>query len=318
MILQFWGAAQTVTGSMHLVEADGHRLLLDCGMAQGRREEAKKLNSEFPFDPEKIDAVVLSHAHLDHSGKLPMLVKKGFSGSIFSTSATRDLCSAMLADSASLQEMDAKYVNRQNEKQGLPFIKPLYTLHDVARTMRLFQTVEFQRPLEILPGIKMTFRNAGHILGSASVSLEIAEGRDKKKVTALAFTGADHDKVGLFVEANHSTILLDEIADIPVSIQTKLLRVLQERQVTPLGTEETHAVDFQLISASHQHLPALVREGRFREDLYYRLNVFHIHLPPLRERREDVPLFVAHFLARFAAENHRSPRLRPAKPDPAA
>ena len=189
MILQFWGAAQTVTGSMHLVEADGHRLLLDCGMAQGRREEAKKLNSEFPFDPEKIDAVVLSHAHLDHSGKLPMLVKKGFSGSIFSTSATRDLCSAMLADSASLQEMDAKYVNRQNEKQGLPFIKPLYTLHDVARTMRLFQTVEFQRPLEILPGIKMTFRNAGHILGSASVALDIAEGGDKKKVTALAFTG---------------------------------------------------------------------------------------------------------------------------------
>ena len=189
MILQFWGAAQTVTGSMHLVEADGHRLLLDCGMAQGRREEAKKLNSEFPFQPEKIDAVVLSHAHLDHSGKLPMLVKMGFSGSIFSTSATRDLCSAMLADSASLQEMDARYVNRQNEKQGLPFIKPLYTLHDVARTMRLFQTVEFERPLQILPGIKMTFRNAGHILGSASVSLEIAEGRDKKKVTALAFTG---------------------------------------------------------------------------------------------------------------------------------
>jgi len=174
---------------MHLVEADGHRLLLDCGMAQGRREEAKKLNSEFPFQPEKIDAVVLSHAHLDHSGKLPMLVKKGFSGSIFSTSATRDLCSAMLADSASLQEMDARYVNRQNEKQGLPFIKPLYTLHDVARTMRLFQTVEFERPLQILPGIKMTFKNAGHILGSASVTLEIAEGRDKKKVTALAFTG---------------------------------------------------------------------------------------------------------------------------------
>lgn len=189
MILQFWGAAQTVTGSMHLVEADGHRLLLDCGMAQGRREEAKKLNSEFPFQPEKIDAVVLSHAHLDHSGKLPMLVKMGFSGSIFSTSATRDLCSAMLADSASLQEMDARYVNRQNEKQGLPFIKPLYTLHDVARTMRLFQTVEFERPLQILPGIKMTFKNAGHILGSASVTLEIAEGRAKKKVTALAFTG---------------------------------------------------------------------------------------------------------------------------------
>ncbi len=190
MILQFWGAAQTVTGSMHLVEANGHRLLLDCGMAQGRRQEANRLNSELPFKAEKIDAVVLSHAHLDHSGKLPMLVKNGFSGSIFSTSATRDLCSAMLADSASLQEMDAKYVNRQNEKQGLPFIKPLYTIHDVARTMRLFQTVEFGRTIEILPEIKMTFRNAGHILGSASVALEIAESRgNKKRSTTLAFTG---------------------------------------------------------------------------------------------------------------------------------
>ena len=166
---------------MHLVEANGHRLLLDCGMAQGRRQEANKLNSEFPFDVKGIDAVVLSHAHLDHSGKLPLLVKNGFSGSIFSTSATRDLCSAMLADSASLQEMDAKYVNRQNEKQGLPFIKPLYTMHDVANAMRLFQTVEFRRPLEILPGIRMTFRNAGHILGSASVALEIAEGRGIRK-----------------------------------------------------------------------------------------------------------------------------------------
>ncbi|HUM81347.1 MAG TPA: MBL fold metallo-hydrolase, partial [Methanothrix sp.] len=190
MILQFWGAAQTVTGSMHLVEANGHRLLLDCGMAQGRRQEANRLNSELPFNAEKIDAVVLSHAHLDHSGKLPMLVKNGFSGSIFSTSATRDLCSAMLADSASLQEMDAKYVNRQNEKQGLPFIKPLYTIHDVARTMRLFQTVEFGRTIEILPEIKMTLRNAGHILGSASVALEISESRgNKKRSTTLAFTG---------------------------------------------------------------------------------------------------------------------------------
>ena len=206
MILQFWGAAQTVTGSMHLVEANGHRLLLDCGMAQGRRQEANKLNSEFPFDVKGIDAVVLSHAHLDHSGKLPLLVKNGFSGSIFSTSATRDLCSAMLADSASLQEMDAKYVNRQNEKQGLPFIKPLYTMHDVANAMRLFQTVEFRRPLEILPGIRMTFRNAGHILGSASVALEIAEDRgSEKKVTTLAFTG-DLGRKGAAVVRDPETI----------------------------------------------------------------------------------------------------------------
>ena len=189
MILQFFGAAQSVTGSMHLVEANGHRVLLDCGMVQGKRQEARKLNSEFPFDVKSIDAVVLSHAHLDHSGKLPLLVKQGFDNSIFSTSATRDLCSAMLRDSASLQEMDAKYVNKLNIEKRLPFIKPLYTVHDVTTTLRLFQTLEYGRSLDIIPGIKLTFRDAGHILGSATVTLEIAEGQEEKKVTTLAFTG---------------------------------------------------------------------------------------------------------------------------------
>lgn len=189
MILQFLGAAQAVTGSMHLVEANGHRVLLDCGMVQGRRQESRKLNSEFPFDVKTIDAVVLSHAHLDHTGRLPVLVKKGFDKSVFSTSATRDLCGAMLRDSASLQEMDAKYVNRINKESGLPFIKPLYTIHDVTTSLCLFQTVEYRRPLEILPGIRLTFNNAGHILGSATVTLEITEGRDEKKTTTLGFTG---------------------------------------------------------------------------------------------------------------------------------
>ncbi len=189
MILQFFGAAEAVTGSMHLVEANGHRVLLDCGMVQGKRQEARKLNSEFPFDVMSINAVVLSHAHLDHSGKLPLLAKLGFDNSIFSTSATRDLCSAMLRDSASLQEMDAKYVNKLNIEKRLPFIKPLYTVHDVTTTLSLFQTLEYARSLEILPGIKLTFRDAGHILGSATVTLEIAEGQEEKKVTTLAFTG---------------------------------------------------------------------------------------------------------------------------------
>jgi len=189
LIIQFFGAAQTVTGSMHFVEANGHRLLLDCGLSQGKRQEANKLNSEIPFDVKSIDAVILSHAHLDHSGKLPFLVKNGFNNSIFSTSATRDLCSAMLRDSASLQEMDAKYVNKLNAEKKLPFIKPLYTVNDVTTTLRLFQTVECRRPLEILPGIRLTFRNAGHILGSASVTLDISEGRDKNNITTLAFTG---------------------------------------------------------------------------------------------------------------------------------
>ena len=216
MILQFLGAAQAVTGSMHLVETNGRRVLLDCGMVQGKRQEARKLNSEFPFDVKSIDAVVLSHAHLDHSGRLPMLVKNGFSNSIFATSATRDLCSAMLRDSASLQEMDAKYVNKINAEKGLPFIKPLYKMHDVTQTLRLFQTLEFQRPLEILPGIRLTFRNAGHILGSASVMLEVAEGRNKDEVTTLAFTG-DLGRKGAAVVQDPETF---ERADVLITEST--------------------------------------------------------------------------------------------------
>ena len=194
MILQFFGAAQSVTGSMHLVEANGHRVLLDCGMVQGRRQESRKLNSEFPFDVMSIDAVVLSHAHLDHTGKLPMLVKLGFDGRIFSTSATRDLCSAMLRDSALLQESDQRFVNRLNAEKGLPAIEPLYVLKDATKTLQLFHTMEYGQTLEIFPGILLTFKDAGHILGSASVTLKISEaGQDGKthetKVTTLVFTG---------------------------------------------------------------------------------------------------------------------------------
>ncbi|VVB72651.1 Beta-Casp domain protein [uncultured archaeon] len=190
MILQFWGAAQTVTGSMHLVEANGVRVLLDCGLFQGKRQESRSLNAEMPFNAKSIDAIVLSHAHIDHSGKLPLLVKNGFDGSIYCTSATRDLCSAMLRDSASLQEADARFVSKLNRRQGLPPIEPPYTVQDATAALRLFQTVEYRRPIQILPGMRLTFRNAGHILGSATVALEITEEQNGKSVTrTLAFTG---------------------------------------------------------------------------------------------------------------------------------
>ena len=191
MILQFVGAAQSVTGSMHLVEANGHRVLLDCGMVQGKRQEARKLNSQFPFDVKTIDGVVLSHAHIDHTGRLPLLVKIGFDGSVFSTSATHDLCSAMLRDSALLQESDIRFVNKLNAEKGLPATEPLYTLQDATASLRLFRTLEYGRGLEILPGIRLTFRDAGHILGSASVVLELTEVQEDgaEKMTTLAFTG---------------------------------------------------------------------------------------------------------------------------------
>ncbi|HUS75787.1 MAG TPA: MBL fold metallo-hydrolase [Methanothrix sp.] len=191
MILQFVGAAQSVTGSMHLVEANGHRVLLDCGMVQGKRQEARKLNSQFPFDVKTIDGVVLSHAHIDHTGRLPLLVKIGFDGSVFSTSATHDLCSAMLRDSALLQESDIRFVNKLNAEKGLPATEPLYALQDATSSLRLFRTLEYGRGLEILPGIRLTFRDAGHILGSASVVLELTEVQEDgaEKMTTLAFTG---------------------------------------------------------------------------------------------------------------------------------
>jgi metallo-beta-lactamase family protein len=186
MKLEFWGAAQTVTGSMHWVEANGHRILLDCGLFQGRRQEARERNEQFPFDVTTLDAVVLSHAHMDHSGDLPTLAKQGFNGPIYSTSATRDLCSAMLRDSAYIQESDAEFVNKRNAEKGLPPVKPLYTLEDAMDVLRLFRTVEYNHPVEILPGVRLTYHDAGHILGSASVALDVTE---DSKITRLVFTG---------------------------------------------------------------------------------------------------------------------------------
>jgi metallo-beta-lactamase family protein len=188
MKLQFWGAAQTVTGSMHLVEAKGQRILLDCGLFQGKRQEARERNKNLPFDAKSIDAVVLSHAHIDHSGNLPTLVKQGFGGPIYSTPATRDLCNAMLRDSAVIQESDARFVNKLNAEKGLPPVEPLYTVQDAVETLESFRPLDYEDTLEILPGVQLTYRDAGHILGSASVTLA-ARNAERGSVTRLGFTG---------------------------------------------------------------------------------------------------------------------------------
>src|SRR6202521_382903 len=149
MKVTFWGAARTVTGSMHHIETGGRRYLLDCGMYQGRRQEAFERNSHFPFKASSIDAVVLSHAHIDHSGNLPTLVRNGFAGPIYTTPATIDLCLAMLADSAHLQEKDAEFVNLRREhrramgRDDRPVV-PLYTREDAERTFKQFRPVPLQ------------------------------------------------------------------------------------------------------------------------------------------------------------------------------
>lgn len=173
MNVTFWGAARTVTGSMHLVECGGQRVLLDCGMYQGRRKEAFERNRNLPFDPRTVNAVVLSHAHIDHSGNLPSLVKGGFRGTIFATSASRDLSAVMLLDSAKIQEQDIEYVNKRRNRNGETPFEPLYTVHDATQTLRQFRTVEFDDWFDVVRGVRCRFHLAGHMLGAASVELEL-------------------------------------------------------------------------------------------------------------------------------------------------
>ena len=188
MQISFHGAAQTVTGSQHLITADGKRVLLDCGLYQGKREEARVRNQDFLFDPADIEAVVLSHAHIDHSGNLPNLVKQGFRGKIICTTATADLCGAMLPDSGHIQEEDVEYVNRQRGKHGEPPVEPIYTQADADEALRYFEGIEYEQPYRLWPGATVTLHDAGHMLGSAVVELGFQSGKGEP-ARRLVFTG---------------------------------------------------------------------------------------------------------------------------------
>lgn len=189
MKIKFCGADRTVTGSQHLLEVNGKKILLDCGLYQGRRQEAYDINKSFLFDPKELHCVVLSHAHIDHSGNLPSLYAKGFDGDIYSTTATRDLCSIMLLDSAHIQEKDIEYTNRKREKQNLHPFKPLYNMEDAKNVLRFFKTMPYRKKF-CIDGlnecIEVEYFDAGHILGSAMMVLEIKENGKKIK---FGFTG---------------------------------------------------------------------------------------------------------------------------------
>lgn len=189
MKIKFCGADRTVTGSQHLLEINGKKILLDCGLFQGKREDAYDINRNFLFEPEELHCVVLSHAHIDHSGNLPTLHSKGFKGSIYCTSATRDLCSIMLLDSAHIQEKDTEYVNKRRAKKNQPPFKPLYKLDDAKNVLRNFKTVSNGKTFCIdglSEKVEVEFFDAGHILGSAMMVLTIQEKGRKFK---FAFSG---------------------------------------------------------------------------------------------------------------------------------
>ena len=175
MEIQFIGAAQTVTGSQHLLYINGKKILLDCGLYQGKRKEAFEINRTFKYSPSEIDVILLSHAHIDHCGKIPGLVKNGFNGPIYTTAATVDLCQIMLRDSAHLQERDIYVVNKIRKKQHKNPFEPLYDFDDVEKAMDQFIGVQYSWPIEIAPGVMTTYWDAGHILGSAGILLEINE-----------------------------------------------------------------------------------------------------------------------------------------------
>jgi metallo-beta-lactamase family protein len=168
----FWGAAGQVTGSCHLLEWRGHRVALDCGMFQGKRDEAAKLNATLRFDARQLDAVVLSHAHIDHSGRLPLLVANQFNNPIYTTPATRDLCAFMLTDSAHIQESDFRFLQKRG--RAGPGSAPLYTMADAIRVPELMENHPYDRPFTVASDLTVTYRDAGHILGSANVEVNIA------------------------------------------------------------------------------------------------------------------------------------------------
>jgi metallo-beta-lactamase family protein len=193
--LTFWGAAGQVTGSMHLLEAAGARILLDAGLFQGRRNDAHALNSRLPIDARRVDAVVLSHAHIDHSGRLPLLVSEGFHGPVYATPATRDLTAVMLADAAHIQEKDHEFLRRHG-KAG-PESEPLYSLRDAIAVQDLMMGVPYRRVFHLRKNLALEFLEAGHILGSATVDIRINEGTSHR----IVFSG-DIGRSGLPIVRN--------------------------------------------------------------------------------------------------------------------
>ena len=258
MDIVFHGAAGEVTGSCHLVEVAGKRVLLDCGMVQGDRKADARNAADFPFDPESIDVLVLSHAHIDHTGRVPLLVKRGFAGPIFTHPATIDLAAIMLSDCAHIAQMDAEQENRHLQPGQKPSV-PLYTQDDVDDATKLMRPVEYGAPTEILSGVRLTLRDAGHILGSATVEIDADENGAARK---LVFTGD--------LGPDHTPILCD-----PAPVSAADLVVMESTYGDRLhkSREDTVAELASIFAAAHRDggnvvIPAFA-VGRTQELLYF-------------------------------------------------
>ena len=277
MRLTFHGATRTVTGSQHLLEVNGTRILLECGLFQGKRKKTFEVNRQFAFEAADVDVTILSHAHIDHSGNLPNLVKSGFRGDILCTFATRDLCAIMLRDSAHIQQQDADYVNKRRARAGEPPVEPLYDLEDAVEALKYFMAIGYDRPYRITPEITLTFRDAGHILGSAIVVLDVREnGRERR----LVFSG-DLGRPDVPILRDPARVEGADILLIESTYGTRL------HESVPAAERELKRI---ILDTYHQGgkviIPAFA-VGRTQEVVY--------HLNRLKERQAipaDLPVFV--------------------------
>ena len=285
----FWGAARTVTGSMHRVDANGRVLLLECGLFQGHRAESRLRNQKFPFRPRDVDAVLLSHAHVDHCGNLPNLVKQGFRGPVYCTPATRALAGVMLGDAAKIQEEDAAYLNRKRGK-GEPAVEPLYGGREVYRTLLQLKAVPYDTPFEVGPGLEARFVDAGHLLGSAMVGLHVD---GPGGVRRLTFTG-DLGRPGLPILRDPAPV---PPADLVVSESTYGGHTHEPVEET---AERLGEVVRRTVARGGKVLVPAFSVGRTQTLVYF------LHQLERAGRLPDVPVFVDSPMAVRATEVFRA------------
>jgi metallo-beta-lactamase family protein len=289
MRVHFLGATRTTTGSMYLLEINGLRILLECGLYQGRREESIERNRHFPFNPGSIDAVILSHAHIDHCGNLPNLCRQGFRGNIYCTFATRDLASIMLEDSAEIQKDDAIYVSKARAKQNLPPVEPLYSAEDAERAVRQFVSLNYDRPMPVGEGVTVTFRDAGHILGSAQVVLDIREGARKYRYLFSGDIGRGDDDILRDPQPVEGVDFL----------QIESTYGDREHSARPFAREELHRLVADTLARKGKVIIPAFSVGRTQQMVYT------LHQLTNEKKLPPVPIFVDSPLSVNATEVYR-------------
>lgn len=294
MKIKFCGATIGVTGSCHLLSTDSHRVLLDCGQFQGNKE-MDDLNWEpFPFDPESIEAVVLSHAHIDHCGRIPLLVKRGFKGDIFCTDATADLLQVMLLDSAYIHEKDAEWQSKKNARTGKPAVEPLYTVQDAERSLKLVKPILYDQLVELNDQMKIVFNDAGHILGSAITEIWVTENNQTSKIVFSGDLGV-----------NNRPILRD-----PKKIKKADYLIMESTYGGRLHPENATSIDrlihiiIDTVKRGGSVIIPAFAVGRTQE-LIYELNMFYEHHPEYQEILGNLNVYIDSPMATTATEVFR-------------